>query len=1489
MVQAWEQAEAARRQAPVEPTQLHDANPWLRMTRWTKYLQDISPADLLRSVEAPDPDTADPMEQGVLILYHTVDQLARKSQRTVTYCGQAIRMEAVRTQAAELPHQPLLAYMDATSVRKHVQPWQQILGFFARTQHPQAWQSPAYQFTARQQQKWARLWQLVQHPEPQPELQDVDEALQPWLLERREQACLEFCVELLNQRHRTHEYESALVCAMAVLGRGVDGWRDADSYPPILSRVIKIARFFVVEKALWLDPAAMQIVAMWQQKQTAVPWALQSADDELEDLDKGYASGSTASSPAPSSMELEGFRSCPEFSHDRNRAVDYRPERPSREPSSERSSDGFSTPVHPVRSSPIIPRSETSPVRPSRAQSQDYSPWAGRTFQDQLERMVRRFLVRGSHGPMQTLLDWRTYGLRVHYNSTTPGHITWQGTDELLYKELRFTMGDFRGFIHGLVETTRELLDQLLLCAADQPPPAIPWGRLYDNPVEGKAGWSFVCDSRTTWPVDGQRWLIDRVRAEPTLQAQFIRTHRCHPPKIRAYFRQVVEFKEKLAVLTHICGGQPSRAPELLSIQHVNTDTNVRRNIYIDDGMVALVTAYHKGFYASNDAKIIHRYVPREIGELIIYYLWLVRPFVDQLDTWLEQQSPAPREPPSTQERALLWGPDPGTRRTWSSDRFREVFKRETQSRLTKKKPVHPAADRDIAIGISRRFLRASSQFPQSADERHPREPAITDPDNEAAMDDEQWPGHIADLQAAHSSHVAGMVYGRGLMEQAGTTAHRQAMFRASSTDWHRFLGFASAQLEPPSVLGKRKRAPWEDAVAEQQIWRRHRLQQANLTQAARRMTQQAELELRGVQGPALHAIQHGESPIVAVMPTGGGKSMLFMLPAYVEPSGTTVVVIPLIALRQDFQRRCQQLNISYAVWERRRPPDEASIVLVTPESAITPEFHSFLNRLRIVRRLDRIVIDECHVMLPGSADFRPAMRRLGELIQARTQLVFLTATLPPTLEQALFERIGHAREAVRLFRAPTTRSNIRYLVWRPEVPVRRGPPDAWIDSEIVQAGIRWLIQTINRGKTVIYANVVSQVVALAEQIGCEAYTSQAVDRTGILARFVDGRRPIIAATSALGMGVDIPDIRLIIHVGTPRTLLDYAQESGRAGRDGQTSVAVIIQPAGWDEPAPWMADTPVPEIERMQQYMAAPCRRQVLDQYLDGQQRAGCVADEAPCDQCRPIQIEDAIARMREREMAVEGHGADQASGRPISQPAGPQAGHHAGQEAGQEAGYQAGPVETPPSRSRSESFASQASSLHRPWPSRPATPLSPREPPQWAQADIQARQRGLQAALTEEAIIAECPRWLDHCYICTQPGRDGARHDLYGCRAPDSQAARQWMLQVRRQIQYARYSACFQCGMPQTVCPGWEDRTQCAYRGILIPMVAAMVYGPQARPIQPLWQDRLAEAGVDTEELDAVTRFLGQIGRSGHSQLFDIYCWLREIYREIEGQSHR
>ncbi|KAH1734924.1 hypothetical protein KXV50_006305, partial [Aspergillus fumigatus] len=168
---------------------------------------------------------------------------------------------------------------------------------------------------------------------------------------------------------------------------------------------------------------------------------------------------------------------------------------------------------------------------------------------------------------------------------------------------------------------------------------------------------------------------------------------------------------------------------------------------------------------------------------------------------------------------------------------------------------------------------------------------------------------------------------------------------------------------------------------------RRHQLATMDLEAAAQRMTGRPNIQFQGVQDPAMRAIQQGESPVVAVMPTGRGKSMLFMVPAFTAPGGTTIVVVPLIALRADMTRRCQELGISCVPWESRRPPNAASIVLVTPESVVSPDFQTFLNRLRWTRRLDRIVIDKCHIVLNSQRDFRPQMAQLGRLVQARTQM----------------------------------------------------------------------------------------------------------------------------------------------------------------------------------------------------------------------------------------------------------------------------------------------------------------------------------------------------------------------------------------------------------------------------------------------------------------------------------------------------------------------
>jgi hypothetical protein len=313
----------------------------------------------------------------------------------------------------------------------------------------------------------------------------------------------------------------------------------------------------------------------------------------------------------------------------------------------------------------------------------------------------------------------------------------------------------------------------------------------------------------------------------------------------------VIQFREKLSVLVHTTSGQPARAPELFSIRFHNTANGGHRNIFIEDGMMVFVTHYHQGFHVSNDIKVIHRYVPREVGELVVWYLWLVMPFVRHLEMCPPQQPGFGSPPESTPARsAYLWEPDPDGR-AWSSERLRHVLKRESAIGL-KGQSLTIASYREVAIGISRRFMRPSSTFPHNVEDVDRSHEAEPDPE----ADPEEWLGTVADLQAGHTPHVAGLVYARAIMEQPGVVHRRREQFRVSSTDWHRFLAFESAYgRESMPRTGKRKRAPFEEEADMGRIERRFRLSEANASQALQRMMGNEQIAFRGVQEPAMRAI----------------------------------------------------------------------------------------------------------------------------------------------------------------------------------------------------------------------------------------------------------------------------------------------------------------------------------------------------------------------------------------------------------------------------------------------------------------------------------------------------------------------------------------------------------------------------------------------------------------------------------------------------------
>lgn len=317
-------------------------------------------------------------------------------------------------------------------------------------------------------------------------------------------------------------------------------------------------------------------------------------------------------------------------------------------------------------------------------------------------------------------------------------------------------MTAFQGMVHQLVEQTqRALVDDVLFAATPSELPVIPWEHLFDAPSNSQPGWCFLDDRRTPWPVVGTKWLYRRVQGADRLRQRFVRADgdgQLHQGRIRDWFRQLDGFRGKLLALLHLTSGQPARETELLSLRHRNTVQGGHRNLFIENGMVVFVCRYHKGYEFKGDVKIIHHYLPRVVGQLVVWYQWLALPFAQRLEALIE-----PTRPPSSH----LWPMD-AAGRTYTTDRLKQELQAATLAGLGQ--AVHVAAYRHIAIAISRRFTRAKHVFQED--------------DAEYAADEGD---SIADEQATHSAFTAGTVYARELDELPGSSASRRQQFREAS------------------------------------------------------------------------------------------------------------------------------------------------------------------------------------------------------------------------------------------------------------------------------------------------------------------------------------------------------------------------------------------------------------------------------------------------------------------------------------------------------------------------------------------------------------------------------------------------------------------------------------------------------------------------------------------------------------------------------------
>lgn len=1042
---------------------------------------------------------------------------------------------------------------------------------------------------------------------------------------------------------------------------------------------------------------------------------------------------------------------------------------------------------------------------------QDLQEAAHRSLADMFKTWVCNYLTTEYPTPMNWLINTARYLSRFRYGENLDAFVYWSG-DTVTVRGTRTTLSKFTSMVHNEYERASALLCKLAFVAQRSTLPDIPWDNLIEDPNTKALGFSVFSPDNPLLAKQSKfvsEQLLSACKQGLPVLLQDLQSSR----QVLEYCEKVQEFLQCLAGLFHYSSGQPARGTELLSIHHENPGNGMLRNIFLYQGLVAVVPQYHKGYNRDKSLKVVYRFLPRSIGSLFVWYLWLVRPFYT-----LIQHNAHPSVQESHLARAtssLLWSEASGTQHT-SSKWLRQSIEQATERWMGQK--INLSTMRHLLIAMGRRISGADRMLGELSKEE-------VDEMVDAAEDEER------ELQAGHTALTARTIYALDIQHMFTRRFDRAHGQYRVSKEWHAALGFQPA-TKPDESLDLPKPKPKIKDMADRIQCNYKRLLRENFGKQA---------VFRPLQEKVIRAIMSGETVVAFIAGTGSGKSLTFLLPACFPGYGQTIVIVPLAALRHDIAEQCKQHSIRVSVWADGHCDQSASIILATPECIAQPSFVEMAQRLSSTGSLERIVVDEFHYVLLPDHTYRPHLLDLRKVTQFGVRLTLLSATIPAQQQVDAFRLLGVPTDTIP-FRVSTSRPNLAWQVQTINLSSKENIPDM---AEYVRA------QHQQHGKVLVYCDTTTLVEALSSQIQCGKFHGKMPlgERQASQDAFSTAPDGILVATTAFLVGVHVPNIRAVLWFGLPDHLISFVQGGGRGGRDGQPCVVRMILSAQLPSLHYHKADATAKAMVDafVQQDVPRPsCRRRVLGEYFDNDTtRQMCRVDEQACDVCEK--------RMPRKPNSMDGSIASSSMEKPsqtsqnlfqselLSTPA----------QAAQRY-TTSSPIDltiSPPRstyrvpsvrRGTADNGSPEPRSLtQRPRESGPRAPsrpppksiqtptkrvyeeiASPQDPEgsasQTFRAARQARELDFNAnALTEvqakrtqlfhKELLETQRYWITHCVVCFVDGKSH-NHALAECSISLSSLAVQYR---RRMNNFWGKGMCWKCMMPTNSCPRWSNNS--------------------------------------------------------------------------------